>query len=297
MTLVSDLVAETRGYFLGGIREQKNKLASGGTTASLNDTTLTFTYALGPIAAGAVLTIGLERMLVWQVSSSDVTVQRAYDGTTLATHTVGDLVSINSRCDDFAIVRAFNNELAALSSPVRGLYRVRSIDLTYNPATDGYDLASSGTVIGAPLAVLAEGTGPGEWSRLPPSAWRYNASADSTDFPSGRSITVGFGSTGLKIRVVYRAPFVALTTLAQDVNAISFLPASANDLLPMGAALQLGSARPMQRADLQAQGSNRRAEETSTQDTLIAVAGLRARYEQRILDEASRLAAEHPQGI
>lgn len=303
MTLVSDLVAETRQYFLGNIREQRNKLASGGTTASLTDDDVTFSFDLGPIKPGAVITIGLERMLVWSTNDSTktATVQRAYDGTTLATHTAGDLVTVNGRCDDFTIVRAFNNELNALSSPARGLFRVRAGDFTYNPATYGYDLVSPtfGTIIGSPLDVLAEQTGTGEWVSLPSSAWLFNASADASDFPSGRSLTLfgSGGSTGLKIRVVYRSVFATITSLTHDAQTDLFLPSTANDLLPMGAALQIGSSRPMQRADLNAQGSSRRAEETSTQDTLIAVAGLRARYEQRVQDEAVRLQSLYPQAI
>ena len=299
MTLVSDLVAETKTYFLGGIREQKNKLASGGLTAVTTDDDLTFTYDLGPIKPGAVITVGLERMLVW--SSSDATntavVQRAYDGTTLAAHTAGDLVSVNARIDDFAIVRGFNNVLNALTA--RGIYRRRAGEGTYNPAVYGYDLVSPtfGTIIGPPLAVEVEGTGTGEWTPLPSSAWSYNVSADTDDFPSGRRISVAIGSTGLAVRVVYRSPFTAITALSQDVQTAIFLPSTANDLLPMGAALQLGAARPMARADLQAQGSTKRNDETSVQDTLIAVAGLRSQYDQRILYEATRLASEDPQTL
>lgn len=297
MTTAADLIAETRTYFLGNLREQKNKLAS---DVDTDDTAFTFTYPLGSIQAGAVLTVGLERMYVWAVSASTVTVERGWDGTTAAAHTAGDVVSINSRCDDFAIFRALNNELNTLSSPARGLFRVRAANFTYNPSTYGYDLATAtfGSIIGSPLAVLAEGSGAGEWTPLLASGWNYNAAADTTDFPSGRSLTLlSGGSSGLNVRLVYRAPFVALTSTATDVNTASFFPSTANDILPMGAALQLASTRPMQRADVGAQGSTRRAEEVSTQDTLIAVSGLRARYEQRIQDEATRLAAEFPQAI
>lgn len=292
MTTTADLIAEARQYFLAGIREEKNKLT---TTMNTSVTSVTWTHDTGAIQVGSILTIGLERMYVWTVSGQTATVERGWEETTPAAHTAGDIISINARCDDFAIFRALNNELSALTSPNKGLYRVASIDLTYNPSTYGYDLDGVTDIIGAPLQVLAEGTGAGEWDEIPRSLWAYNASADADDFPSGRSLILnGAGTSGLKVRFLYRAPFVALTALTDDMQDDVELPATANDIPPMGAALQLASARPMQRADVAAQGSSRRAEETSTQDTLISVGGLRSRYEDRIRDEAMRLVAQYP---
>lgn len=296
MTTTADLISETRQHFLGGIKEQKNKL---GSAIDADDTTVAVDYDLGSIGPGAVLSIGLERMYVWAAASmANIVVERGWDGTAATTHADGAIISVNARCDDFSILRAINNDLASLSSPNKGLYRLRSVDLTYNPSSYGYDLTSAGTVIGPPLEVWAEGTGTGEWVRVPPGAYVYNPSADTSDFASGRSLDlIGYGTPGQSVRVVYRAPFVPLTTLAQDVQAVSFLPATANDIPPMGAALQLATGRPFARSDAQAQGSTRRAEEVSTQDTLIATSGLRARHEDRIRDEALRLVAEHGQAI
>lgn len=291
-TLVSDVCAEARGYLLGNLREQKNKLASGATTTSASDDDLTFTYDLGPIQAGAVLTIGLERMLVWQVNGSTVTVERGYDGTTRAAHTAGDLVAVNSRLDDFSIVRAINNELNTLSSPRNGIYRRRDLELTYDGAY-GYDLDEIGTVIGDLIAVQAQRTGDLHWVPLAREQWRFDDAADTTDFPSGRSLVLGrgAGSSGKTIRVIYRSTFTPVTALSQDVNAVSFFPTSGNDILAMGAALQVAASRPMQRSDTQAQGAPRRAEETTTRDTLVAPADLQDRYRKRIADEAARLRA------
>jgi hypothetical protein len=286
------LVAETRTYFLGGIREQKNKL-NADLTASSTDTSVALSFSLGPISTGAVITIGLERMFVWSTSNTSATVERGWDGTTIAAHTSGAIVSINSRCDDFAIFRAMNNELAALSAPENGLYRTTSVDITFSGSTYGYDLDGITSIIGPPLAVLARSTTGGVWDPIKPGAYLYHPSADASDFPSGRSIMFYEGYTaGQPIRVLYRAPFTALATLTDNVQTQTGLPATANDILPLGAALQLAHARPMKRADIDAQGSTRRAEEATTQDTLIASAQLRDRRNARINEEASRLAAE-----
>lgn len=291
MTITSDLVAETRQHFLGGIRERKNKL-NGEITAAA--TTVSFTYTASGVDEGSILTCGLERMYVWQASGTSAVVERGWDGTTAASHASGAIVAVDSRCDDFAIFRALNNELASLSSPENGLYQVTSVDVTSTSGTYGYDLAGVTNIIGSPLAVLSRSNSGGVWDPIKPGDYLYNPSADTDDFPSGKSIMFYDSYTsGQPIRVLYRVPFTSLATLADNVQTVTGLPATANDILPLGAALQLALGRPMDRADLDAQGSTRRAEEVSAQDTLMATSLLRDRRSSRIAEEAARLAGAH----
>lgn len=57
-------------------------------TAATNDQTITGITA-GTIAVGETILVDAERMLVQDIAGTTVTVQRAYDGTTLAAHTNG----------------------------------------------------------------------------------------------------------------------------------------------------------------------------------------------------------------
>lgn len=295
-TLASDLIAETRGHLLGGYRESVNKLAAAVTTTS--QSTITFTYDLGPIKQGAVLSVGLERMYVWDTpSATTATVERGWEGTTATTHLINAVCRVNSRYDDFAILRAINRTLDEISSPLHGLYRVRALDLTASAASSGYDLTGVGTVIGDPLAVLVEDTSLREWMPLKRSDWQYNPNADTSDFASGMSIHTVYGVPGQSIRVIYASPFTNLTALTDDVQTVAFLPATANDIPPLGAAHKLALSKPMRRADQEAQGSSRRAEEVTTQDTYISARGLNQQYLDRIQAEAARLAALYPQAI
>ena len=294
--LASDLVAETRQHLLGGYREELNKLAAAVTTTS--QSTITFTYEMGAIKPGAVLSVGLERMYVWATpTETTATVERGWDGTTATTHLINVVCRVNARYDDFAILRALTRELDDLSSPINGLYRVRALDLTATAASSGYDLASVGTVIGSPLAVLVEDSSLREWAPLKRGDWTYSPNADTGDFASGKSIHTLYGTSGQSIRVLYAAPFVNFTTLTDDAQTVAFLPATANDIPPLGAAVRLAGSRPMKRTDLDSQGSTRRAEEVSAQDALISVRGLLSERERRIQAEAARLASEYPRGI
>lgn len=290
MTTAADLVADTRQHLLSGHREQMNKLAAA--ISSTSATSISFTYDMRLIKVGSVISIGLERMYVWAVdeAAKTATVERGWDGSTAATHLINTVVRVDARYDDFAIFRALNQDIADLSSPENGLYRTRNVDLTYSASTYGYNLASD--MIGAPLAVLGKFTGgTGNWVSL--TGWRFNGSADTTDFASGRSLHLDAdqGSPGLTIRVVYAAPFTQMTTLADDMQTTVFLPSTCNDIPPLGAAARLAAGRPMRRSDLDAAGSARRSEEVSTQDTLVAPRGLLSARQSRIAAEASRLSA------
>ena len=293
MATAADLVHDCRQHLHNGERPQVNFLAE--TVASTSDDTIVLSLDLGPIKAGATISIGLERMFVKSTNeaSKTATVQRGWDGSTAVTHTtVGTVVRVNEQYDDFAIVRALNQELADLSSPVNGLFKITSVDRTYAVTTWGYNLDAD--MIGEPLGVLVEDpSGTANWRRLLPSEWIYDPSADATDFASGKSLrVVGYVDPGRTIRIVYREPFTAISALTDDVQTTVGLPASANDIPPLGAAVILLAGRSARRSSLDSQGSTRRAEETSTQDALVSVRGLLARREQRVAAEAARLASQ-----
>lgn len=296
MTTAQDWVNETRRHLLSGFREPVTKL-----TANINssETTLTFLYEITSIKPGSVLSIGLERLYVWATpSSTTATVERGWTGTTAAAHTTSDIVRVNSRYDEYTILKALNHELNDLSSPMHGLFKVATLDLTYAASTDGYDMTAVTAAIGPPLRVLVEGTGTGDWTPLKPSQYEYISSADTGDFASGRAVlmTSGYGVPGQSLRIIYRAPFTLLTDLSTDV-ATTGLPSTAYDIPALGAAATLAASRPMKRSDLDSQGSSRRAEEVTTQDALISPRGLLSERDRRIQAEASRLAAEYPQVI
>ena len=78
-------------------------------TANKNDTLVTVASGAA-VKQGEVVTLDAERMLVESISSNDLTVQRAYDGSVLAAHTTGLTVYAPRT---LTVVRAVNGTTAA----------------------------------------------------------------------------------------------------------------------------------------------------------------------------------------
>lgn len=291
MTTAAQLVAETKRHLYSGYGEELNRL-SGAIDAAA--TTLTLEFAQTGVARGTVLSIDLEELYVWGVSGSDVTVQRGWNGSTAAAHLIAAPITVNPKFSDFRIFDALNTDINDLSSPANGLYRVLHVDLTYSSEFQAYDLTSVGDVIGEPLLVLARASGSSRsWSEI--RRWRYTTNQEAADFASGKSLTLFEAAyQGNDVRVFYKAPFAELTALVNDVETVTGLPSTAVDIPPLGAADLLLAGRPVKRAFTEAQSNSRRAEEVSVVDVLNSGRGLAARRQRRIIAEATRLRAQHP---
>lgn len=296
VTTTADLIFETRRHLQASQPEELNRI-NANVAANLANTTVTFTYSLKGIKPGVMIACGLELMHVWAVdeSAQSATVVRAFNGSTLSALTAGDIVRVRPRWDgDFGIFKALNAELADLSSPTNGLYRVLAVDLTYNASTRGYNLTSVGDVIGEPLAVLAKSSGSmADWPEI--RSWRYETNLPTADFASGKAIFLHQGGyQGQTVRVIYKAPFGALTALDNVVETVAGISSTAIDIPPLGAAIALLAGRPIKRSFTEAQPDSRRAEEVSVADVINAQRPLMARYEQRVRAEAIRLEAQYP---
>ena len=294
MTTTADVLSRVRRRIMGGSRDQLNKLDE---ALDASEVDVTFEFDLQGIAPGARVAVNLEEFYIWSKvdSNKTATVQRGYNGSTAATHADGDLAYVNPVVSDFEILRAVNAELDALSSPSNGLFRVATVDVTFSPAVQGYDLTSVTAVEGI-VGVFADQPGSSQnW--VPVRDYRLSRNQSTTDFASGFSITLLDGAMhpGRSVRVAYKGPFTNLSAVGQDVEAISGLHAQAHDILELGAALRLLSGRSVRRAFTEGQGETRRAEEVTVRDVLSSTAALRQEYEERVAEESSRLAARWPQ--
>ena len=133
MSTASQLITRASNQLLSGTIEERNKVSA---ALSTSDTSVVFSYDLGGIRAGAVIEIESELMYVWDASSGTktVTVDRGYNGTTVASHSSGAVAKINPRFPRSQMLDALKQDILDLSSPVNGLYAVvvRSVD--YNGA-------------------------------------------------------------------------------------------------------------------------------------------------------------------
>lgn len=290
-TLSSDLIARTQSYLFAGARESLNLLSGAHTSTT---TTFTFTYDLGEIVVGSYVSVDVEVVYVWAVDTTakTATVQRGMLGSTAVSHLASAVTTANPKFSDYVTLNAINDEMAAMSSPQNGLYQMLTVAPTYNGAVNGYDLTAVTSLIDV-YAITYDDPGPNkQWPDIP---FRVQRNANTTDFPSGFAVILKApAQPGATVRIQYKAPFTAFTTTAQDAQTYAGLPATANDLPPLGAALRLASVREVQRNFNEAQGGTRRAEEVPPGAQLTGARGLRDLYVRRLSEERARLLAAYP---
>lgn len=288
-TLASDLVEYTRGLLESGERGEINRL-NGAITNSA--TTLTAEFSMGSIVAGSVISIDLEHLYVWSVSGQVATVQRAWGGTVAASHSDDAPIYVNPSFSNFTILRALNAELASYSAPQWGLYQMKTVDLTYNAATIGYDLTAVTDLIDI-YELRWKGYTTGEWPMI--RRWSISRDMATSEFASGLSLQLDQGAgPGRTIRVRYKAPFASLVTLADNVQTVTGLPASANDIPPYGAAARLVAAREVKRSLTDAQPESRSAQDVPPGTSRSAAGTLLAVRDPRLREEAARLSQRYP---
>jgi hypothetical protein len=292
VTTAADLIYQTKAHLFTGQPERLNKLVAG---IDADDVSIALTYDLGGIGAGSIMEIELEQIFVFSVTSSTRTVAdciRGFNGTTAAVHSAGALVTASPKFPQSRILQAINDDLRDLSSPVNGLYQIETVDLTYNPAVMGYNLTGVTDIISI-AEVRYRTSGPEKgWPRIDNFALLRNMPTSGTygDFASGNALVVyEGGQPGFPIRVRYRAPFTSLTSLADDVFAISGLPSTAHDIPPLGAAIRLVAGREIKRNFDEAQGEPRRADEVPPTAQLQSSRELVRVRQQRIMAEQARL--------
>lgn len=296
MTTLSDVIGLCRNdYLLAGTRETRNRL-EGAHDAS--QTTFTFEFDTSAIQPGSKLSVGLEDCYVWSADPSAKTafVQRADFGSTASTHADASIVTVNSRFSDAHILRAVNDELHSLSSPENGLFQIRTVEFTYDPAYQGFDLATTDLISIWQVRYLST-DGTKDHVFVEPKLWELRRSMNTTDFASGQALFLrGFVDSGATVRVTYKARYTTLSALTDDVTT-SGLHSEASDLLAIGAAMRVYAGHEPQRNLLDAQGDTRRATEVPAGAAAGAwrnLAGLRA---QRISEERTRLSRYYPERI
>lgn len=293
MTTAQQVIDSCRhDYILTGQRDQVNRLT---TTLDSSTTTVAFDFELKGVQEGSVISIDLELMYVWSTSpaAKTATVQRGWEGSTAASHTSGAVIRVNPKVSDFDIFGAINDELRSLSSPLNGLFKVVTADLTYNAAVSGYNLTGATDVIDV-LEVRYDTPGVDQsWPIV--RSFDVARSMPTADFASATAVMLHEGGyPGQSIRVRYSAPFTLLSTAADVVETVSGIPSTAVDILSIGAAIRLSAGRPIRRSQPDTQGDTRRAAEATTQDTLMAPNGLRALHRARVNEEAARLRSMYP---
>jgi hypothetical protein len=292
MPTANDLIEETRRHLFSGQTEEMNRLA---VAVDADDTSMTFAYDLGGLRPGAVISIDLEEIYVWETSGKIATVvQRGVNGTTGASHSVLAVATVRPKFSAFRILSAINHDLMDLSAPDNGLYQIKTVTLDYSAAIQGYDLTAVASNLLGIAEVRYNTPGPDKsWPTI--HKWALRRNMPIADFPSGTALVLyDSGYPGQELLVSYKAPFTALASLSDDVTTAGGLPASAVDLPSLGAALRLVSGRDVKRAFSEHQGDTRRADEVRVGDGAQSMRGMMMIRQSRINAERSRLLAQYP---
>ena len=285
-------IDETKNLLLTDYVEEYDTL---GTTLNDSETTVNFTHDTAGIVAGSIIEIGTELMYVFSmnVSTNNATVQRGFRGTTAASHSSGDLITVNPKFPAQLVLNAVNDELADLSSPQNGLYQMKTVEFTYNVAQDGYNLTDVTDDILSVYQVTYTDLGSENTEPVLP-AWTLRRDRNTSSFASGYALVLhDDASSGQAVRVQYKTGFTVLAATSTALSTVG-LHASAYDLPSLGAALRLMSTRPVRREFIDEQGSSRRADEVPAGAISASMRDLRALRDNRINAEAARLDQKYP---
>ena len=289
MSTVGTVVDRTLRQLMSGTVEERNKTVGALTAAS---TSIVFLYDLNGMRAGGVIQIDNELMYVWEVSSGSktVTVERGWNGTTAAAHVASSVAIVDPKFPRAQILEAINAEIDDLSSPMNGLYQIKSLELNYNGTFTMVNLPTIDKIIDlVSVTVRYIATDYPVIRRC-----RLIRDLPNDDFSAGYAIRFDEQVRAGRMIVVYKSPFTNVTTEAQNLQNIAGFPTTAEDILIMGAQIRLVSPREVKRNFTESQGDTRRSEEVPTGSVSSSINNIIRMRRDRITAEAARLARQYP---
>jgi len=289
MSTVGTVVDRTLRQLMSGTVEELNKTVGALTAAS---TSVVFQYDLNGLRQGGVIQIDNELMNAWEVSSGSktATVQRAWNGTTAAAHVASSVAIVDPKFPRAQVVEAINAEIDGLSSPMNGLYQIKSLELNYNGTFTMVNLPTTDKIIDlVSVTVRYIATDYPKITRC-----RLIRDLPNDDFNAGYAIRFDEQVRAGRMIVVYKAPFTNVTTEAQNLQNIAGFPTTAEDILMMGAQIRLVSPREVKRNFTESQGDTRRSEEVPTGSVSSSINNIIRMRRDRITAEAARLARQYP---
>jgi hypothetical protein len=289
VSTAASLLERVNRQLLSGTIEEQNKLA---VSVSSSDTSFTLSYDLAGLRAGTVFEIDSEMVYIWEATSGSktVTVERGYAGTTAATHSAGAIVKLNPRFPKSQMLDALNQDIDDLASPLNGLFRVVTLTIPYNGSDRQINLTGATNVIDlidVRLRFLSD-----DYPYVSKS--RLQRDLPTTDFPSGYAIVLDEPVMSGDLRVRYKAPFARVATVSDNIQSVSGIPESMEDILELGVMSRMLSTREVKRNFIESQGDTRRSDEVppgAMRDSFGNILRLRR---DRIIAEAAKLARQYP---
>lgn len=289
MTTAATVIDRTLRQLLSGTVEPRNKLSS---TINSSATSVVTTYALEGLRQGQTFEIDSELFYIWEADNGTktLTVERGYAGTTAASHTGGALIKTSPRFPRAQLLEAINDELADLSSPVNGLFAVKTVDIDYNGSDTMIDFTGVTNVIDLLSVSVRYLTDDYPVARKV----RLVRDVPTDDFPSGLALRFDQGVFPGRLRIVYKAPYTAASSESTNLVTTSGVQESVIDLLVLGCQIRMMAPREIKRNFTESQGDTRRAEEVGAGAVAGSITNLMRMRRDRIIAESARLKRAYP---
>lgn len=227
-SLIDEVIAKLQGYTM--INDQLCSLAA---SISSSDTSPTVDEA--NVVSRGIIEIDQELIYVSSVGGTTLTVPdwgRGFKGTTAAAHSAGAAVTVAPSYPRSIVAREVNNAIRELWPT---LFAPKTTDLTITSVDWQYELPADCERI---VSVEWKFQDPDGWH--PMDGWELTASALTTDFSTGKFISISDPlAAGSSCHVTYAARPTLMTDEDDEFAATTGLPASARDLATLGAALRL----------------------------------------------------------
>jgi hypothetical protein len=288
VTTAGQLIDRVANDLLAGTVEERNKVATG---IDASTTTVTFSYPLSGLREGSMFEVGSEQFYVWTVNSSakSAVVERGFNGTTAASHSADDIVTVNPRFPRARVLQQLNADLADLSSPLNGLFQVKTVDISYNGSDRMVNVTGATDIlnlIDVRYRYLSD-----DYPIIRDT--RLLSDMPTSDFASGYALAFDTLVRAGTVRVLYRAPYGQFTSESDTISSVGgsdFL----DDVLALGAQIRLMAGREIKRNFTESQGDTRRAEEVPSGAVANSMLQLQRLRRDRVIAEAARLNRQYP---
>jgi hypothetical protein len=288
MTIMRDLIADTRRLAYGSMADQLNFLSAEALPGAAD---LDMSMDVDNITPGMVLSCGLNvyYVIATNPSARRVTVYPGYDNSRNDALPVGSPVMIRPRVTDWLLFGYVNDVVKALSSTTHGLYREGSWeDPNLNQVWGTYPIPADAADMTNLIRVQT-------MYFYSTDLW-VDVPMNLVDWQPERGIVRIKGAIpmGFPIKFDYKAPFKPAAGLTDDVHVDMGLPDTMHDIPALGAAVRLLRTTENRRSQIHNQGDSRRAGEAQPGMNTSAATDFNREFRQRVNDEYARLVNRNP---
>lgn len=281
-TLIDEVILSLQGWGVG--KDQMTTLASDITDAA---TTIAVTDT-GEVSRGI---IEIDEELIWVQSSDGVNLTvppwgRGYKGTIPEAHDAGEAVSVNPTWPRAVVAREINNTVLSLFP---ALFAVGTTEQSASSTVWQYSLPADTERV---LDVEWRWSTIEGWRQV--RGWDLTHSANTTDFATGKMLTLGeYIPTGSTLRVTYAKP-PSVFSAASDAYSVTGLPSTSKDVVVLGTAARLTPWLDVGRLPVQSVEADALDSPRPLGTSVQIAREIRARYDARLAEERRALYTKYP---